>query len=64
MVIDLLLYLHAAAQLRIATAHGLTPPVHMHRGIRQGNPERPLLYLLLLGPCYGPRGYAYARLGR
>ena len=32
-VIDLLLFLHTVARLRIATAHGLAQPVHMLRGI-------------------------------
>ena len=49
-VIDLLLILHAAARLRIATAHGLRQPVHMQRGLRQRNSESPLLYSLLLEP--------------
>ena len=49
-VIDLLLFLHTCARLRIVTAHGLTQPVHMLRGVRQGNPESPLLYALLLEP--------------
>ena len=47
-VIDLLLFLRTCARLRIITAHGLTQPVHMLRGFRQGNPESPLLYALLL----------------
>ena len=38
-VIDLLLFLHTCARLRIVNAHGLTQPVHMLRGVRQGNPE-------------------------
>ena len=41
--IDLLLFLHTCARLRIVTAHGLTQPVHMLHGVRQGNPESPLL---------------------
>ena len=45
-VVHLLLLLHAAARLYIAAAHGLTQPVHMQRGVRQGNPESPLLYAL------------------
>ena len=60
-VIDLLLFLHTCARLRIVTAHGLTQPVHMLRGVRQGNPESPLLYALLLEPCSGRRGTACAR---
>ena len=55
-VIDLMLYLHAAAQLRIATAHGLTQPVHMQRGVRQGNPKTPLLYALLVEPLLRTQG--------
>ena len=49
-IINLLPFLHTCARLRIATAHGLTQPVHMLRGVRQGNPESPLLYELLLEP--------------
>ena len=49
-VIDLLLFLHTAARLRIAIRHGLTQPVLMLRGVRQGNPESPLLYALLFEP--------------
>ena len=40
-VIDLLLFLHTAARLRIATAHGLTQPVKMLRGVEPGNPGSP-----------------------
>ena len=43
-------FLHTCARLRIVTAHGLTQPVHMLRGVRQGSPESPLLYVLLLEP--------------
>ena len=49
-IIDLLLFPHTAARLRIATAHGLTQPVHMSCGVRQGNAESTLLYALLLEP--------------
>ena len=49
-VIDLLLFLHRCARLRIVSAHRLTQPVHMLRAVRQGNPESPLLYALLLEP--------------
>ena len=49
-VIDLVLFLHMAARLRIATAHGLTRQVHMLCGVRQGDPKSPLLYALLLKP--------------
>ena len=49
-VINLLLFLHTCARLLIVTAHRLTQPVHMLRGVQQGNPESPLLYALLLEP--------------
>ena len=49
-VIDLLLFLHTCARLRIVTAHGLQQTVHMLRGVPQGDPESPLLYALLLEP--------------
>ena len=55
-VIDLLLLLHTAVRLRIATAHGLTQPVHMLRGVQQGNPKSPLLYALLLEPLLRAEG--------
>ena len=56
-VIDLLLLLHTCARLRIVTAHGLTQPVHMLRGVRQGNPESPLLYAHLLEPLLRAQGH-------
>ena len=56
-VIDLLLFLHTCARLRIVTAHGLTQPVHMLRGVWQGNPESPLLYALLLEPLLRAQGH-------
>ena len=56
-VIDLLLFLHTCARLRIVTAHGLTQPVYMLRGVRQGNPESPLLYALLLEPLLRAQGH-------
>ena len=56
-VIDLLLFLHTCARLRIVTAHGLTQPVHMLRGVRQGNHESPLLYALLLEPLLRAQGH-------
>ena len=56
-VIDLLLFLHTCARLRIVTAHGLTQPVQMLRGVRQGNPESPLLYALLLEPLLRAQGH-------
>ena len=56
-VIDLLLLLHTCARLRIVTAHGLAQPVNMLRGVRQGNPESPLLYALLLEPLLRAQGH-------
>ena len=56
-VIDLPLFLHTCDRLHIVTAHGLTQPVHMLRGVRQGNPESPLLYALLLEPLLPPQGH-------
>ena len=56
-VIDLLLFLHTCARLRIVTSHGLTQPVHMLRGVWQGNPEGPLLYALLLEPLLTAQGH-------
>ena len=56
-VIDLLLFLHTCARLRIVTAHGLTQPVHMLRGVWQGNPESLLLYALLLEPLLRAQGH-------
>ena len=41
-VIELLLFLQTAALLRIATAHGLTQPVHMLRGVRQAIGTSPI----------------------
>ena len=40
-VIDLLLFLHTCARLRIVTAHGLTQPVHTLCRVRQGIPQKP-----------------------
>ena len=56
-VIDLLLFLHTCARLRIVTAHGPTQPVHMLRGVRQRSPESPLLYALLLEPLLRAQGH-------
>ena len=49
-VIDLLLFLHTCARLRIVTTHGLIQPVHMLRDVWQGNSESPPLYGLRLEP--------------
>ena len=56
-VIDLLLFLHTCARLGIVTAHGLTRPVHMLLGVRQGNLESPLLYGLFLEPLLRAQGH-------
>ena len=56
-VIDLLLFLHTCARMRIVTAHGLTQPVHMLGAVRQGIPESPLLYALLLEPLLSAQGH-------
>ena len=56
-VIDLRLFLHTCARLRIVTAHGLTQPVYMLRGVRQGNPESPLQYALLLETLLRAQGH-------
>ena len=56
-VIDLLLFLHTCARLRIVTAHGVTRPVHMLRGVWRGNPESPLLYATLLEPLLRAKGH-------
>ena len=55
--IDLLLFLHTVATLRITNAHPLTQPVHMLRGVRQGTPESPLLYAPLLEPLLQVQGH-------
>ena len=56
-VIDLLLFLQTCARLRIVTAHGLKQQVHMLCRVRQGNPESPLLYALLLEPLLRAEGH-------
>ena len=63
-VIDLLLFLHTCARLRIVTAHALTQPVHMLRGVQQGNPESPLLYALLLEPLLRAQGHRLRSPGK
>ena len=55
-VIDLLLFLHLAARLPIATAHGPTRVIHMLRVVQQGNPESPLLHALLSGHLVRAQG--------
>ena len=56
-VIDLLFFLRKCARLRIVTRHGMTKPLHMLRGVRQGNPESPLLYAHLLEPLLRGQGH-------
>ena len=56
-VVNLPLFLHTAVSLRIATAHGLTQPVHMLCSVRQGSPQSPLLYALLLEPLLRAQGH-------
>ena len=56
-VIDILLFLHSCARLRIVTAHGLIQPVHMLPGVQQGNPESSLLYALLLESLLRAQGH-------
>ena len=60
-VIDLLLLLHTCSWLRIGIAHGMIQPVHMLRGVRQNNPESPLLYAVLLEPLLRAQGPACVR---
>ena len=42
--------LSCGSLVRIVTAHGPTPSIRLHRGLRQGSAESALLYLLLLEP--------------
>ena len=53
-VIDLVLFLQTCARLRIVTAHGLTQPVHMLRGVPQGNHKAPYCRRSSWSPCSGP----------
>ena len=39
--------------VRIVTAHGPTPSIRLHGGLRQGSAESAVLYLLLLEPLLG-----------
>ena len=55
-VIDLPLQPDKAGRLRITTAQQLPQPVHMLCGVRQGNPESPLLYALLREPLLQAKG--------
>ena len=62
-VIDLLLFLQTCARLRIVTANGVKQPVNMLRGVRQGNPQSPLLYALCLEPLLRAQGHHLRPLG-
>ena len=42
--------LSCGSLVRIVTAHGPTPRIRLHRGLRQGTAESAVLYLLLLEP--------------
>ena len=42
--------LSCGSLVRIVTAHGPTPSLRLHRGLRQGSAESAVLYLLLLEP--------------
>ena len=42
--------LSCGSLVRIVTAHGPTPSIRLHRGLRQGSAESVVLYLLLLEP--------------
>ena len=42
--------LRCGCLVRIVTAHGPTPSIRLHRGLRQGSAESAVLYLLLLEP--------------
>ena len=42
--------LSCGSLVRIVTAHGPTPSIRLHRGLRQGSVESAVLYLLLLEP--------------
>ena len=47
---SLFLFAHVGARVRLIAAHGLTEVVILHRGVRQGAVESPILYNLLLEP--------------
>ena len=49
-LIRLLHTLSCGSLVRIVTAHGPTPSIRLHRGLRQGSAESAVLYLLLLEP--------------
>ena len=63
-VIDLLLFLHTAARLRIASVHGLMQPVHMLRSVRQGKAKIPVPYELLVEPLLRAQGHRLRPAGR
>ena len=42
--------LSCGSPVRIVTAHGPTPSIRVHTGLRQGSAESAVLYLLLLEP--------------
>ena len=42
--------LSCGSLVRIVTAHGPTPSIRLHKGLRQGSAESAVLYLLLLEP--------------
>ena len=47
--------LSCGSSVRIVTAHGPTPSIRLHRGLRQGSAESAVLYLLLLEPLLKTR---------
>ena len=49
-LIKLFQTLSCGSLVRIVTAHGPTPSIQLHRGLRQGSAESAVLYLLLLEP--------------
>ena len=53
--------LSCGSVVRIVTAHGPTPSIRLHRGLRQGTAESAVLYLLLLEPLL--RSLAYKAQG-
>ena len=49
--------LSCGSLVRIVTAHGPTPSIRLHRGLRQGSAESAVLYLLLLEPLLQSLAY-------